>query len=87
MGAAAVCCASIAFGAVGLEAQPLLLAFRRNCVVDYCQLPNPAALYPYMGESEEYPGDAGSAADATAHTPRRLQDYNHQTVPLAGQRV
>jgi hypothetical protein len=33
------------------KAQPLLLTFPRNCVVDYGQLPSSAALYPHMSES------------------------------------
>src|ERR1700674_5028151 len=37
---------------VHYKAQPLLLTFRRNCVVDYGQLPSSAALYPHMSESK-----------------------------------
>src|SRR5215471_10978550 len=35
-----------------LRSPALLLTFRRNCVVDYDQLPSSAALYPHMSESK-----------------------------------
>src|SRR5215470_13181691 len=38
---------------VNSKAQPLLLTFRRNCVVDYGQLPGSVALYPHMSESKD----------------------------------